>query len=290
LLMVSALLYKFGASLALHLPKTLTAFITILLADLQYITRFKLRRIVSNNLRIVHGDSLTEQELRKKTRSVFRSFAKSIYLFLRSPLLTIEDLKSVGNADDFMAMTEDLKTSGFIIVTGHLGPWEVGGLWLAANGFKVNTVALDHPAEDVTAFFNQRREHSGLKIFPHRDSFHNLEDALLQGECVALLADRDYGSASERARFFGHEVNLPIGHILLSIRTGKPIIVGAFVFDSQGGFTCEIKGLYHPDSSMEEKDAIEYLHVKCLRDFESLIEAHSDQWFQFIPIIPDGKK
>jgi KDO2-lipid IV(A) lauroyltransferase len=282
--MVSALLYKFGAYLALHLPKTLTALLTKLLADFQYITRYNLRRIIAANLRIVHGDHMTEKQIRRLTRSVFRSFAMSIYLFLRSPLMNSEDLKSVGNADDFMSLTKGLSKSGFIIATGHLGPWEVGGLWLAANGISVNTVALDHPAEDVTAFFNQRREHSGLKIFPHRNSFHNLMDALQQGECVALLVDRDYGSASIRSRLFGREVVLPIGHILLSIRTGKPILTGAFLFNSHGGFNCEIKGLYYPDPSLPEEEAIEQLQEKCTGDFESLIESHSDQWFQFFPI------
>jgi KDO2-lipid IV(A) lauroyltransferase len=288
--MVSALLYKFGASLALHLPKALTALITNLLADLQYITRFKLRRTVAANLHMVHGERMTDKQIRRLTRTVFRSFARSIYLFLRSPLLTNEDLKSVGNADNFMGMTKDLEKSGFIIATGHLGPWEVGGLWLAANGFHVNTVALDHPAEDVTAFFNQRREHSGLKIFPLRNSFHQLEEALEKGECVALLVDRDYGSASTQCRFFGREVRLPIGHILLSIRTGKPIVTGAFLFNSHGGFTCEIKGLYRPDPSLSEEEAIERMQAKCLRDLEALIERYSDQWFQFIPVVTDGNK
>ncbi len=288
--MVSALLYKFGAYLALHLPKSFTALITNLLADFQYITRYNLRKTVAANLRLVHRDCMTEKQIRRRTRRVFRSFAKSIYLFLRSPLLTHEDLKSVGNAEDFMAITKDLDKNGFIIATGHLGPWEVGGLWLAANGFNVNTVALDHPAEDVTAFFNQRREHSGLKIFPLRNSFHQLKDALEQGECVALLVDRDYGSASTQSRFFGRDVRLPIGHILLAIRTGKPILTGAFVFNSHGGFTCEIKGLYHPDPSLSEEEDIERLQSKCMEDFESLIAEHSDQWFHFLPIEGDGKR
>jgi KDO2-lipid IV(A) lauroyltransferase len=286
--MISALLYKFGAYLALHLPKTLTGLITRFLADIQYVTRYKVRRIVAANLRMVHGDRMTDKQIRLLTRRVFRSFAQSIFLFLRSPLLTSDDLKSVGNADDFMAMTKDLEKSGFIIATAHLGPWEVGGLWLAANGFNINTVALDHPAEDVTAFFNQRREHSGLKIFPLRNSFHQLKEALEQGECVALLVDRDYGSASTPSRFFGRDVQLPIGHILLSIRTGRPILTGAFVFNSHGGFTCEIKGLYRPDPSLPEEEAIAELQSKCLRDFESLIETHSDQWFQFIPVKTEG--
>jgi len=287
--MVSALLYKFGAYLALHFPKPITDLITRVLADFQYVTRPKMRRIVQENLRLVHGEHMTDEQIRRRTREVFRSFARSIYLFLRSPLLKAEELKSVGNAEDFMAVTKDLAKSGFIIATAHLGPWEVGGLWLAANKFNVNTVALDHPAEDVTAFFNQRREHSGLKIFPLRNSFYLLKDALEQGECVALLVDRDYGSASTRSRFFGKEVRLPIGHILLSLRTGRPILTGAFVFNSGGGFTCEIMGLYRPDPSLAVEEAIADMQDKCLRDLESLIEKHSDQWFQFVPAVREEK-
>ncbi|MFH1754133.1 MAG: lysophospholipid acyltransferase family protein [Candidatus Latescibacterota bacterium] len=282
--MFSAILYKFGAYLALHLPKQITLFIANLLADIQYATRFKVRRTVMCNLQIIHDDNFSQQQLRQLTRKIFRSFARSIFLFLRSPLLKREDLRNVGNAQDFAELTRKLGNSGFIIATPHLGPWEVGGLWLAANGLTVNTVALDHTAEAVTAFFNQRREHSGLKIFPHRNSFHNLKDALNQGECVALLVDRGYGGASARSRWFGRELELPIGHILLSIRTCKPVLTGAFLFNEDGGFNCEVKGLYYPDLLLTEEEAVEQMQTRCLADFESLIKEHSDQWFHFLPL------
>ncbi len=283
--MIAAFLYKLGAFLALRLPKGISERITQFLADLQYLFRIKVRRAVRENLKIVHGGKLGKKELRRRTRRVFRFFGKSIYLFLRMPQLEIEDLKATGDSAGFRELAEDLtKKSGFIVVSAHLGPWEMGGVWLAANELKVNTVALDHPAEAVTAFFNKRRELSGLKIFPMRGSFGDLKEALERSECVALIVDRDYGGAGKHCRWFGIDTKLPIGHLLLAYRCRVPVLTGAFVFDSSGGLRCVIKRLHHPDTSLSEEDAVTNLQKECLKDLEELIETYSDQWFQFYPL------
>ncbi|NIM19753.1 MAG: hypothetical protein GTO51_05850 [Candidatus Latescibacteria bacterium] len=280
--MFGAYLYKLGAYLAIRLPRNVSERIVRFIADLQYFLRFKVRRSVIANQRIVHGNTLSEKELRKTARSVFRSFARTMYWFLRLPALGVEELKTAADTEILEMFSRGLSSKGgFIMTSAHMGPWEIGGVWLAANGFKVNTVALDHPSEPVTVFFNERRELFGMRVFPLKSSFMSLKHALDRGECIVLLVDRSYGGTGRQSRWFGRDVSLPIGHLLLAMRCRVPVVTSAFVFDVKEGFKLVIKGVHYPDPQLGEKDAIKHLQSRCLEDLESLVKEFSDQWYQF---------
>ena len=283
--MISSFLYKSGAYWAIRLPRRLCEWFTLCLADLYYLFRIKRRHNVRENLRSIHDDQLSGGELRRAVRRVFRNFARSILFFLQLPRMDIEEFKNAQGNEDFKSLAEELsQEGGFIIVSAHLGPWEMGGVWLAAGGLKVNTVALSHPARAVTAFFNQRRELSGLTIHPLRKSFDALAAALERNECVALLVDRDYGAAGRECDWFGIRQRLPIGHLLLAHRARVPLLTGAFVFESGGGFRYVVKGIYRPEPELGEEEMIGRMQPKVLSDLEDLVRTYSDQWFQFFPL------
>jgi KDO2-lipid IV(A) lauroyltransferase len=283
--MISSFLYKTGAHWAVRLPRGLCEWFTRLLADMYYLARPGRRRAVRGNLRAIHGDTLSRRQMRRLARRVFRNFARSILFFLQLPRMDIEEFKQARGNEDFKNLAEGLsREGGFIIVTAHLGPWEMGGVWLAVNDLKVNTVALNHPARAVTKFFNQRRELSGLKIHSPRGSFDVLLAALERGECVALLVDRDYGAAGLDAGWFGTPQRMPIGHLLLAHRAQVPLLTGAFVFNPGGGFRYVVKGVYRPEPELGESEMIERMQKKVLSDLEELVRTYSDQWFQFFPL------
>jgi KDO2-lipid IV(A) lauroyltransferase len=274
-----------GAYWAVRLPQWLCEWITLFLADVFYLVQPSRRRAVRRNLKTIHGDRLSGRQLRRKIHRVFRHFARSILLFLQLPRLNLDKFRDTPGNEDFKGLLQQLsKTSGFVIVTAHLGPWEMGGIWATVNGLKVNTVALNHPTRAVTAFFNQRRELSGMTIHPPRGSFDALKDALDRRECVALLVDRDYGTASRKCEWFGITQPLPIGHLLLAHRSQVPLLTGAFLFGPGGGYQYVMKGLYPPDAGISEEEMVERMQQKVLSDLEELVRTYSDQWFQFFPL------
>ena len=286
--MLTALPYHLGAFFARFAPDWVCNGITWSLAEANWRLRPGTRRLVDDNLRIIHPE-WSDAERGRAARRVVHNFARSILLFLQMPFL---DPKELFARCDLARLREEIDRLGpgsaFIIATAHLGPWELGGYCLAHLGHRVHTVALDHPSARVTKFFSDRRAYLGLQAHPLTGSFPRLKEAVDRGECVALLIDRAYGNARKRFTFFGVETEFPLGHLVLSARARVPVLTGALVFDGKDRFRYVHGGTYRPDEELDEFEKLEALQAQCLRDLENIIRAYSDQWFHFLPIARTG--
>lgn len=214
------------------------------------------------------------------------NFARCIRVFLEMPNYEWESLKKRCDFTDFSKATAALgEKQPFIITSAHIGPWELGGLCLSRMGYKVHTVALDHPSKRVTRFYDERRKSVGIMAYPVADSFALLKEALDNREVVGLLTDRSYGRAKKRCRFFEVELELPIGYLVLAVRCKVPVITGAIILDGGDGFKWVHGGVHYPPKDGDDSEKIEILQKKCVSDFEKIIEGHSEQWFLFRPLV-----
>ena len=156
---------------------------------------------------------------------VFKNFARSIVDFLRysgRPAEEIQEYCSLFGRERLDKVLSEGK--GAILFTPHLGPWEVGGACSASLGYKLHTVALEHPSRLVTNFFSNKRKSSGITDYPPGECVGKLIEVLRRGEIVVLLVDRIFSDKGIEVELFGKPVTLPDGHIVLSRRTGSPLV------------------------------------------------------------------
>lgn len=281
--MISYLSYRLGAALARTLPAGPARSLTEVIARAQYHTRPLSRRNVRFNLRMVMGEGTSRDDVDAAAKNVFSNFGKSIYFFLRArgggaggaP----PDLCDYAGID---RVVRDLREKGGFIVAGpHVGPWEMGGVFLSALGLRIHTVALDHPSARVTRFFEERRRSVGIICHPKGGAFPVLQKALEDGSCVALLIDRLTGRGGKPCTFFGRRVTLHTGHAVLAARCRVPILAAVCVFASGDRFRFAFGGPHYPDPSLGEEACVEDLHQRCREDMERFIREHPDQWFNF---------
>lgn len=283
--MVGALFYHLGGFFSRILPRPLPQWLAWWIGQANWMLRWRTRRIIIDNLRVIHRDELSPRELRACARRVVMNFAAAIQIFLELPFFDWDKERERFDFSEFDAAVAQLaQGQAYIIASGHIGPWEVGAWYLSRKGVKLHTVALDHPSKYVTRFYSGRRALAGIQAHPLRGSIHALSDALESGECVALLIDRAYGKAKKRFTLFGVESEFPIGHLVLAARTQVPVLIGAVVFDGKGGVRYVHVGTRYPDSSLDEQACLEKLQDECLRDLEKLIRKYSDQWCYFKPL------
>jgi lauroyl/myristoyl acyltransferase len=248
-----------------------------------YYLRVRTRHVIAHNLAIIHGGGLDEHHRRELVRGTILNFAACIQIFLELPSMKWEEIRERCDFTQFEEAMAEVD-GPFVVATAHIGPWELGGYCLSKMGYRLHTVALDHPSRYVTRFFSRRRALFDIHAYPLKNSFHRLQDALEAGDCVALIVDRAYGNARAPATLFGVTRDFPLGHAILSVRCNVPVLTGAIVMTGGDTFRYIHGGVHRPDPALPEAERIERVQQGCLADLEPIIRAHSDQWFHFRPL------
>jgi KDO2-lipid IV(A) lauroyltransferase len=170
---------------------------------------------------------------------------------------------------------------GAVILTAHIGNWELGGAAIAANGYPLLAIALPHAESKVNDFFNRQREERGVKIVPIRKAAFECLHALKNNTLVAILGDRDFTSAGIIVDFFGKPTLLPKGPAMLALKIGCPIIPGFSVM--RDGYNLDVifeKPLEFIKTGDIEEDIKEITKKFALR-IEEYIRTYPEQWFMF---------
>jgi Kdo2-lipid IVA lauroyltransferase/acyltransferase len=129
-----------------------------------------------------------------------------------------------NEADLVRALLDDRPT---VVVSAHLGNFEVGGYVLGVLGFPTYTVArtLDNPYLD--RFVNQFRGRTGQHIIPKVGGYDQILAVLAAGGTMAFLADQYAGSKGCWVNFFGRPASVYKAIALLALEHNARIAVTA---------------------------------------------------------------
>ena len=114
---------------------------------------------------------------------------------------------------------------GAIIVTGHIGNWELGGAYFAARGVPIDVVVrrMGNPLFDT--YLNRTREALGMTVVYDAEAVRRTPRSLKENRAVALVADQGVrGLASSFVPFFGRPAKTPRGPAVFAMRLGTPLI------------------------------------------------------------------
>ncbi len=279
--MLNYYLYRIGQFIALVLPLRLVYTIAVFLAGLHYIFAFRDRRFVKGNLRVIFPEK-SNQELRGISRRVFRNFAKYLVDFFRFEKLNrqyIDKKIKLENLHYFDAALS--KGKGVIVLTAHLGNWELGAVVVAQLGYPFWVVALPHKIKKVNDFFDAQRNRKGVKVIALGKAVRSCISEFKDNHMVALAGDRNFSGKGIIIDFFGLPMRFPEGPAALSLMTGA-CIVPAFMFrNPDDSFTLSIeKPVEFSPSGDKAKDlaGLVMLYKNILEDY---IRKYPEQWYIF---------
>ena len=148
---------------------------------------------------------------------------------VRSALARIDD---PGAAIDQLRSIMGARES-CVIVTGHIGNWELAGAYIAASGVPVTAVARRQRGH-----FGRRlhatREALGMQIVDHDAGAGPVMRALRAGRCVTLVADQHTRRGAEPLPFLGRPAWTRLGPARLARAAGVPLVFGALLRDGDG--------------------------------------------------------
>ncbi len=177
--------------------------------------------------------------------------------------------------------------SGVVIVTGHIGSWDIGAKALHELGIPVHVVMAREVNATSQAFLRRAREQSGVRtVYSDASVFASLGlvGALRRNEVVAIQLDRAVGASGLRLLpFFGAPAPFPSGPFVLARLAGAPI-VPVFV-PRLGRRHYEIRFGERIDVPREARDPeiLDRVMREAVRQLEDAVRRDPTQWFQFAP-------
>ena len=265
------------------LPFKVSNALVMALCDLHFCFSKIDRQAVEDNLKIVYK---TDHVPRSQVRAVFRNFGKYLLEFFtmkkRLHPAFIESNVHINNIEYLSEVLQ--KGKGGIVVSAHVGNWEMGGAVLPMLGFPLSVVALSHQDQRVNALFNAQREAFGAMVIQTDVAVRRVVEHLRRNRLVAILGDRDFGTRGIVMDFLGHKTMMPKGAAYFSLKTGAPIIPVFFIRTTQDHFEINIyppiEPPHLPDTKITENVAMHCIQ-KYLAIIEEEIRKEPSQWLLF---------
>lgn len=236
------------------------------------------KQIALENLNIVFPDKDTswKEELLKKVYDHL-SLSLTEYLCLsKKPERVLDWIHEVEGLD----ILSDLhaKGKGAVILTGHVGNWELLGAWLSLKGFPVNAVIRDPNDPGVAGILREYRKKTGLRTISKGKVMTSAVRSAKKGDFVALLADQDGGNTGYRIPFMGRECSTVGGPAMVSILADVELVPLYSYRVSPYVHNVVVHPPFSPPSSGDRNERILETSRRCNFEIEKMIHSHPEQW------------
>jgi KDO2-lipid IV(A) lauroyltransferase len=265
-----------------HLPRPLTHSMSVAAGELAYRLCKNRREALQRNLTAVVQDRLHCERL---SRSCFHNFLRMLHDFCdcaESGGHRLNQLIVEKRGFEFLEAARH-QGKGTLLITGHLGAWELGGMVLASDGFPVNVVTMAEPTNELNVWRQNYRQRFGIKtvtIGTDKFAFVEIIQALRRNELVAMLVDRPYLNSGIEVQFFQRPTLFSAAAARVWQHT-QASVIPAFVLQLEPSqYGCYA----YPPIDMTTSRTLEQNSQRVADVFQAIIREFPEQWFNFVPI------
>ena len=173
---------------------------------------------------------------------------------------------------------------GFLLVTGHVGNWEMGAVTLRQHDLipaVVGQAELDPNVQEMRQQLRARLGVESIDIGSSMATAFKVRAAVDAGRAVALLVDRAYPEDRVVVPFFGKPTPFLRSPALLARFCGCDILPGFFLRSPDGSYLNVWGQPLSADASLSsDADAVRMMS-RVAADLESVVRRYPTQWFNF---------
>jgi len=237
------------------------------------------RRRTVTNLSRSFGWSRDDPRLQRTAREVFVQAGKNVADLIRLPKLTASNIEELVRIEDGHHLNEAMALGrGVIVITGHIGNWELMAAGYALRGYPVSAVARRVYDRRLDRMINDLRKNAGVRGISRDSGLREMIRVLRRGELLGLLMDQDTRVRGVFVPFFGRLAHTPVGPVLLAMKTRAPVV--PIAIHRQPDDTHVITVM--PPVSLrytEDREADLRINTwRCTRALEGLIRRCPAQW------------
>lgn len=275
---------KFASASATHVPGPLMHAGLRGAAWLSRFSPFEARTLA--NLERAYGSELSADERREIAAGVRRHSAR-----LANEWFQLSGLKTDLNTwleervevDDSIELLREVSARGrgVIVVTGHIGNWELLAATLKRIGFDGAVVGLEKYRDPGAEWLISMRRAYGVETIPQHTSPRALVRVLQDGRLLGLLCDLEVRRlAGEFLPFFGTPALTMTAPAALARARKTPLVPVRCVLPHEGAtrYSLRVDPPLELDTSLPRKEATAELMVRVNLVFEGWIREHPAQW------------
>ncbi len=275
---MSFTLVKFLVFILGHIPGALVAPLGRGIGRLYYaLDRSHRQRAMENMILAGYG----EAHARALTREVFGNLGITFLEVMRLPWLrSASDLEGLVRCEGLDVFEKALgRGRGVMLITGHLGNWELMATWYALKGFSMDVVVRDLDSPLGARLMDWMRTRHGNAMVLKKRSMRRLLKTLAGGGIAGLLIDQNVARVEGVfVDFFGVPACTNKGPAMLAATSGAAVIP-TFISREKGGHVIRIgPEIEVVNTGDRKKDALTNT-ARFTRAVEEAIRRTPAEWF-----------
>jgi KDO2-lipid IV(A) lauroyltransferase len=211
------------------------------LGELGYRLGKPYRVIVEHNLKFAFP-SWNDRQMAEVSQRVFHNFGMTLAEMVACTRMSRNDILAccrLRGEEHFKRALEAGR--GVILVSAHLGNWEIGLQYLACHlGSQVHIVVRPLVPRWLDCWVNHTRARFGNYLIPKKNAFAKMLKAVREGGIVVLMVDLSTRKQSVAIDFFGHRARSSPAAALLAARCTAPIIAAFTLRNPDGSFSVDV--------------------------------------------------
>ena len=271
-------LYRLAAGVATTMPRPLRLSLASTLGRAIARACPRERRVVQDNLERV-APGLQRAARARQVRELFAHFAMCFADLITTNRAGVEGLLGPEEgAEHFDAVLG--AGGGFIVLTAHVGNWELAGRTLATRGAGRPVHIVMAPEADPAVEILLRDHAAPVRFVTLRTPADAvpLVAALRRGEIVGMQGDRALGHRGDVALdFFGAPARFPLGPFLLARAAGVPVVPAFCLLRPDRRYSVRVGAPRRVERGAEE-DALR----RWVDGLAAVVACAPTQWFNFV--------
>jgi len=206
------------------------------IGDVMYVTFRGTRQLACEHLQLAFGDSLSVPARERIIRASFRNILRCACEVAKFDAIC-ERLDDYVVADGWEHVEAVLAEGrGGIVITGHIGNWEILGAYCARRGVPVAAIARRVHNARINDLIVRFRERHGVRTILQENprSSREIREVLRARGLLAMVIDQDMRAPSVSVPFFGRMGRTPAAAAALAVRRHLPVLP-AFAQRQPGG-------------------------------------------------------
>ena len=237
------------------------------------------KKIAEKNISLSFPD-LPAFESQKIIKNCYKHFGMVLVDFLRMPTLNKKNIKNIFSFDDNSFKLLTSHNSG-IIMTGHLGNWEMFIPGFGLNNFSMSIVTQTQKNKSTEKFFNWIRDKENTNLIPKKESKEIMKKVLIDNNFLGLASDQNAGKYGIEVPFFNSMVSIPKGAGYFHIKTKKPILVGFCILNHKLKYELKLIEIDENIINDDKNDLIYNVNEHFSNLLENEIKKYPEQYFWF---------